>query len=129
MNTPAELKYTRSHEWARQERDGTVTVGITHHAQDLLGDLVFVENPAMGRKLAAGEACAVVESVKTAADVHAPVSGEVIAVNHELESTPEKINRDAYGTWVFKLKPANPAEFGTLLSAHEYRKLAENGEP
>ena len=113
MNTPAELKYTRSHEWAKQERDGTVTVGITHHAQDLLGDLVFVENPAMGRKLAAGEACAVVESVKTAADVHAPVSGEVIAVNQELENTPEKINQDAYGAWMFKIKPAKPEDFKT----------------
>ena len=127
MNTPAELKYTRSHEWARQERDGTITVGITHHAQDLLGDLVFVENTAMGRKLAAGEACAVVESVKTAADVHAPVSGEVIAVNQELENTPEKINRDAYGAWMFKIKPAKLEDFKTLLNADEYQKLAENG--
>lgn len=128
MDTPAELKYTRSHEWARQERDGTVTVGITRHAQDLLGDLVYVENPTLGRKLAAGEACAMVESVKTAADVHAPVSGEVIAVNHELESAPEKINRDAYGAWMFKIKPANPADFNTLLSAEEYQKLAEEGK-
>ena len=128
MDTPAELKYTRSHEWARQERDGTVTVGITRHAQDLLGDLVYVENPTVGRKLAAGEACAVVESVKTAADVHAPVSGEVIAVNHELESAPEKINRDAYGAWMFKIKPVNPAEFGTLLSGDEYQKTVEDGK-
>jgi len=128
MDTPAELKYTRSHEWARQERDGTVTVGITRHAQDLLGDLVYVENPTVGRKLAAGEACAVVESVKTAADVHVPLSGEVIAINHELESTPEKINQDAYGAWMFKIKPANPADFNTLLSAEEYQKLAEEGK-
>jgi glycine cleavage system H protein len=128
MNTPADLKYTRSHEWARQERDGTVTVGITHHAQDLLGDLVFVENPVMGRMLAAGEACSVVESVKSAADVHAPLSGEVIAVNHALESTPEKINQDAYEAWMFKIKPSRPADFNTLLSADEYQKLAENGK-
>jgi glycine cleavage system H protein len=128
MDTPAELKYTRSHEWARQERDGTVTVGITRHAQDLLGDLVFVENPTVGRKLATGEACAVVESVKTAADVHAPVSGEVIAVNRELESAPEKINRDAYGAWMFKIKPVNPAEFSTLLSGDEYHKTVEDGK-
>jgi glycine cleavage system H protein len=128
VNTPADLKYTRSHEWARQERDGTVTVGITHHAQDLLGDLVFVENPVMGRMLAAGEACSVVESVKSAADVHAPLSGEVIAVNHVLESTPEKINQDAYGAWMFKIKPARPTDFNTLLSADEYQKLAENGK-
>jgi glycine cleavage system H protein len=126
MDTPNELKYTQSHEWAKQERDGTVTVGITHHAQDLLGDLVFVENPAIGRKLAAGEACAVVESVKTAADVHSPVSGEVIAVNQELESTPEKINQDAYGAWLFKIKPNKLEDFKTLLTADEYRKLAEN---
>lgn len=128
MDTPAELKYTQSHEWAKQERDGTITVGITRHAQGLLGDLVYVENPTVGRKLAAGEACAVVESVKTAADVHAPVSGEVIAVNHELESAPEKINQDAYGAWMFKIKPVNPAEFGTLLSGGEYQKTLEEGK-
>ena len=128
MDTPAELKYTRSHEWARQERDGTVTVGITRHAQGLLGDLVYVENPTVGRRLAAGEACAVVESAKTATDVHAPVSGEVIAVNHELESAPEKINRDAYGAWMFKIKPVDSAEFGTLLSGDEYQKTLEDGK-
>lgn len=127
MDTPAELKYTQSHEWARRERDGTVTVGITHHAQVLLGDLVFVENPVIGRELAAGETCAVVESVKTAADVHAPVSGEVIAVNHDLESTPEKINQNAYGAWLFKIKPAEPDDFKTLLNADQYQKLVENG--
>ena len=127
MDTPAELKYPQSHEWARCERDGTVAVGITHHAQVLLGDLVFEENPVIGRELAAGEACAVVESVKTAADVHAPVSGEVIAVNHDLESTPEKINQDAYGAWLFKIKPADPGDFKTLLNADQYQKLVENG--
>ncbi|HMK14129.1 MAG TPA: glycine cleavage system protein GcvH [Burkholderiales bacterium] len=127
MGTPAELKYTQAHEWARREHDGTVTVGITQHAQDLLGDLVFVENPAMGSKLAAGEACAVVESVKAAADVHAPVSGEVIAVNHELENAPEKINQDAYGAWMFKIKPTKQEEFKTLLNADQYQKLVENG--
>ena len=93
MTTPANLKYTKSHEWVKLEADGTVTVGITHHAQELLGDLVFVETPAVGRTLKQGDECAVVESVKAAADVFAPVSGEVIAANAELADAPEKINQ------------------------------------
>ncbi|OGU42225.1 MAG: glycine cleavage system protein H, partial [Hydrogenophilales bacterium RIFOXYA1_FULL_63_33] len=96
MNIPADLKYTPSHEWVRVEADGTLTVGITHHAQDLLGDMVFIENPAPGRSLAKGEECAVVESVKAASDVYAPVSGEVIAANGDVESSPEAVNKDAY---------------------------------
>ncbi len=92
MSIPANLKYTDSHEWARPEADGTVTVGITHHAQDLLGDLVFVENPTLGCKLKKGEECGVVESVKAASDIYAPISGEVVAVNGDLETAPEKIN-------------------------------------
>ncbi len=120
MTIPANLKYTKSHEWAKVEADGTVTVGITHHAQDLLGDRVFVENPAVGRKLAAGEECAVVESVKAASDVYAPVAGEVVAANEEVESSPEKINQDAYGAWMFKIKPDNAADVNALLDAAGY---------
>lgn len=125
MSTPANLKYTQSHEWVKQEADGTVTVGITHHAQEMLGDLVFVENPAIDRKLKQGEACAVVESVKAASDVHAPLSGVVTAVNSELDDTPEKINTDAYSAWMFKLKPADPAELTALLDAAAYQKIAD----
>jgi len=124
MTTPAELKYTKSHEWIKQEADGTVTVGITHHAQELLGDLVFVELPAVGRKLKQGEECAVVESVKAAADVFAPVTGEVVGANADLADAPEKINQDAYGAWMFKLKPADPHELGGLLDAAAYQAIA-----
>ena len=120
MTIPADLKYTKSHEWVRVEADGTVAVGITHHAQDLLGDMVFVENPAVGRRLAAGEECAVVESVKAASDVYAPVAGEVVASNEEVESSPEKINQDAYGAWMFRLRPANAGDVNTLLDAAGY---------
>ena len=126
MNIPADLKYTPSHEWVRVEADGTLTVGITHHAQDLLGDMVFIENPAAGRTLAKGEECAVVESVKAASDVYAPVAGEVIAGNGEVESSPEAINKDAYSAWMFKLKPANAADVGGLLDAAAYQKLVES---
>jgi len=125
MTTPAELKYTKSHEWIKQEADGTVTVGITHHAQELLGDLVFVELPAIGRKLKQGEECAVVESVKAAADVFAPVTGEVVGANADLADAPEKINQDAYGAWMFKLKPADPHELGGLLDAAAYQAIAD----
>ena len=125
MSIPANLKYTDSHEWARPESDGTVTVGITHHAQDLLGDLVFVENPAVGRKLKKGEECGVVESVKAASDIYAPISGEVVAVNGDLETAPEKINASAYYAWMFRVKPSNPAELEALLDAAGYQKLVE----
>ncbi len=125
MTTPAELKYTKSHEWIKQEADGTVMVGITHHAQELLGDLVFVELPAIGRKLKQGEECAVVESVKAAADVFAPVTGEVVGANADLADAPEKINQDAYGAWMFKLKPAEPNEFRGLLDAAAYQAIAD----
>ena len=96
MNIPTHLKYTKSHEWVRLEEDGTITIGITHHAQELLGDMVFVEIPRIGRQLKQGEECAVVESVKAAADVYTPITGEVVATNSELESAPEKINQDTY---------------------------------
>lgn len=120
MSIPADLKYTKTHEWVRVEADGTLTVGITHHAQDLLGDMVFVENPAVGRSLHAGEECAVVESVKAASDVYAPVAGEVVAANSEVESSPEKINQDPYGAWMFKIKPANAGDVAALMDAAAY---------
>jgi glycine cleavage system H protein len=125
MTTPANLKYTKSHEWVRQESDGTVTVGITHHAQTMLGDLVFVEAPAVGRKFKQGEECAVVESVKAAADVFAPLTGVVVAANAELADAPEKINQDAYAAWLFKLKPADPGELAALLDAAAYQAIAD----
>lgn len=128
MTAPANLKYTKSHEWVRQEADGSVSVGITHHAQELLGDLVFVEAPAVGRKLRQGEECAVVESVKAAADVYAPLSGEVLAANAELADAPEKINQDAYANWMFKLKIDNPAELAGLLDAAAYQAIADAGK-
>jgi glycine cleavage system H protein len=125
MTTPADLKYTKSHEWIKQEADGTVTVGITHHAQELLGDLVFVELPAVGRQLKQGDECAVVESVKAAADVFAPVTGEVVAANGELADAPEKINQDAYVAWMFRIKPAVPGELAGLLDAAAYQAIAD----
>lgn len=126
MSIPADLKYTPSHEWVRVEADGTLTVGITHHAQDLLGDMVFIENPATGRTLAKGEECAVVESVKAASDVYAPVAGEVIAANGDVEASPESVNQDAYAAWMFKMKPADPADVDALLDAAAYQKLVES---
>jgi len=125
MTIPADLKYTPSHEWVRVEADGTLTVGITHHAQDLLGDMVFIEAPVAGRTLAKGEECAVVESVKAASDVYAPVAGEVIAANSAVESSPEAINQDAYAAWMFKMRPANAADVNSLLDAAAYQKLVE----
>ena len=125
MNTQNNLKYTKSHEWLRLEDDGTVTIGITQHAQELLGDMVFVETPAVGRKLKRGEEGAVVGSVKAAADVYAPIAGEVTAVNPELESAPEKINQDAYSAWLFKLKPENAGDLNNLLDYAAYQKLLE----
>ena len=126
MSIPANLKYTPSHEWVRVEADGTLTVGITHHAQDLLGDMVFIENPAPGRTLAKGEECAVVESVKAASDVYAPVAGEVIAANSDVEASPESVNKDAYAAWMFKMKPANAGDVSELLDAVAYQKLVES---
>ena len=120
MNIPAELRYAKTHEWTRLEPDGTLTVGITDHAQEMLGDIVFVELPQAGKHLAAGAECAVVESVKAAADVYAPVSGEVIAANADLGDKPQAINADAYGAWLFRLKPDNAAERDALLDAKGY---------
>jgi len=124
MNLPADLRYTESHEWVRRESDGTLTVGITDHAQAALGDLVYVELPAVGKTLAARDAAAVVESVKAASDVYAPVGGEVVAVNEALRGTPEQVNADAYGAWLFKLKPADAGAVDGLLDAAAYEKVA-----
>jgi glycine cleavage system H protein len=121
MSNPGNLKYTVSHEWIKAEADGTITIGITEHAQELLGDMVFVESPAVGRKLNAREECAVVESVKAAADVYAPVSGTVIAANSELDGAPEKINEDPYGAWMFKMKPDNADDLKSLMDAAAYQ--------
>jgi glycine cleavage system H protein len=126
MSIPSDLRYTESHEWARQEADGSVTIGITHHAQDLLGDLVFVEMPAVGRKLKKGESCGVVESVKAASDIYAPVSGEVVAINDALSTEPQKINEGAYEAWIYRMRPSAPAEVGSLLDAAAYRKVVES---
>lgn len=120
MSLPANLKYTASHEWLRVDADGTVAVGITDHAQAALGDLVFLELPKVGRAVAAGEACAVVESVKAASDVYAPVAGEVVAINDALAQAPEGVNEDAWGAWLFRLKPANAADTAKLLDAAAY---------
>ncbi len=124
--TPSELKYASSHEWARLEEDGTVTVGITDHAQDALGDVVFVELPEVGATLAAGDEAGVVESVKAASDIYAPVGGEVLAVNEQLEDEPEMVNADPYNDgWFFKLQPGDTAELDGLLSAEDYRQHCE----
>ena len=124
-NVPANLKYTESHEWVRAEADGTVTIGITDHAQEALGDLVFVELPEVGKAYAAGQESAVVESVKAAADVYAPIAGEVTAVNQDAADAPESVNQDAYAAWLFKLKPANAADVDALLDAAAYAKISE----
>jgi len=125
MNVPANLKYAKSHEWSKLEADGTVTVGITDHAQEALGDIVFLELPQVGRKLKAGEECAVVESVKAASDIYAPLAGEVIAANLAVVDAPESVNADAYANWLFKIKPDNVGDLDALLDAAAYAKVAE----
>lgn len=125
-NIPGDLKYTRSHEWVRVEDDGTATVGITDHAQDALGDLVFVETPESGRSVSAGDACAVVESVKAASDVYAPVAGEVLGGNEALGDRPELVNEDPYGEgWLFKIRLASSGEIDNLLDAEGYAGTLE----
>ncbi|MCY1197354.1 Glycine cleavage system H protein [compost metagenome] len=124
-NIPAELRYAPSHEWARLEADGTVTVGITDHAQEALGDVVFVELPEVGKALAAGQEAGVVESVKAASDIYAPIGGEVIAVNEGLSDAPESVNSDPYGSWFFKLKPTDAADLDKLLDAAAYKAAAD----
>ncbi|HEX4585582.1 MAG TPA: glycine cleavage system protein GcvH [Burkholderiaceae bacterium] len=120
MKVPPELKYTDSHEWVRWEQDGSATVGITDFAQESLGDLVFVELPQVGRSVKAGEPCAVVESVKAASDVYAPISGEVLAVNQPVADKPESINADAYAAWLFRLRPIDAGTNSRLLDATRY---------
>jgi len=119
--TPPELKYASSHEWARLEEDGTVTIGISDHAQDALGDVVFVELPDVGAHLAAGDEAGVVESVKVASDIYAPLGGEVVAVNEQLEDAPETVNSDPYNDgWFYRLQPDDVGELEKLLSAEDY---------
>ena len=125
-STPNELKYASSHEWARLEDDGTVTIGISDHAQEALGDVVFVENPDIGANLAAGDEAGVVESVKAASDIYAPIAGEVIAINEVLEEEPETVNSDPYNDgWFFKIQPSDISELESLLSAEDYIAVCE----
>ncbi|WP_456373559.1 glycine cleavage system protein GcvH [Thiolapillus sp.] len=125
-NIPENLKYTKSHEWVKDEGDGTVSIGISDHAQELLGDLVFVELPEAGASLSAGSECAVVESVKAASDVYSPVDGEVVEVNEELADTPENINQAPYDAWIFKVKLSDPSQLDGLLDAQAYQTIAED---
>ena len=124
MKFPQELRYTSSHEWVRSEPDGTVTIGITDHAQGQLGDIVFVELPEAGRKVAARESVGVVESVKAASDIYAPVAGEIVGANAELSGAPEKVNADAFAAWIFRIRPSDPAAAEKLLDAKAYEKAA-----
>ncbi len=127
MNFPTDLKYAESHEWVRQEADGTLTVGISDAAQDMLGDLVFCGDFKVGETLAAGDTAGVVESVKAASDVYIPVDGEITAFNDELDASPEKINSDPYGAWIFKVKPAAGASLGGLMDAAAYEAKVNAG--
>jgi len=121
-NIPADLRFAESHEWARLEADGSVTVGISDHAQEALGDVVFVELAEVGKTFAAGDQAGVVESVKAASDIYSPIAGEVVAVNEELDGSPESLNSDPYGAWIFKLKPADAqADLAKLLDAAGYK--------
>ncbi len=126
-HVPDDLRYTKSHEWIRREEDGTLTVGITHHAQELLGDLVFVEVPEAGIEVDEGDDVAVVESVKAASDVYAPVAGEIVAANEALSETPELINKDPYGEgWIFRIKPLDEGAWDSLMDADAYTELVES---
>ena len=120
MSNPTDRKYTASHEWIKREADGTLTIGVTDHAQEALGDVVFLDLPEAGRTVAAEEACAVIESVKAASDIYAPVAGEIIEANQAAADAPESVNSDAFGTWLFKMKPANAADVDKLLDAAAY---------
>jgi glycine cleavage system H protein len=128
MNIPDNLRYTATHQWVRAEADGTVTVGITDHAQDQLGDVVYVQQPAAGRKVKRGEDCAVVESVKAASDIPAPLSGEIVEVNAALNDAPGKLNQQPYAAWLFRMKPGDAAEMGALLDAAAYRRAVMSDE-
>ncbi len=120
MKTPEHLKYTETHEWVGSEADGTLAVGITDHAQEVLGDIVFLELPPVGKRFAQGEACAVIESVKAASDINMPVAGVVVAANDALAQSPERVNADAYGAWMFRIKPDNAGDSGSLMDAATY---------
>ena len=124
-NIPQDLKYTETHEWVRQEADGSLTIGITDHAQEALGDLVYIELPEVGRHVAARKEFIVVESVKAASDVYAPVSGTVTEVNEDLAAAPESLNQDAYSAWLVRLRPDNPADVDALLDATGYQAAAD----
>jgi glycine cleavage system H protein len=128
MKTPDDLKYAPTHEWVRAEPDGTLAVGITDFAQEALGDIVFVEFPKIGARVKAGEAVGVVESVKAASDIYAPVSGEVVAVNEGIPDHWEAINRDAFAAWLYKLRPTDAGELSKLLDAKAYAAVAEDGK-
>jgi glycine cleavage system H protein len=124
---PGDLKYTKDHEWARVEDDGTVKIGITDHAQTALGDLVYIEPPEIGSTVAAGDSCAVVESVKAASDVYAPVSGEIVEVNEDLGDSPETVNQDPYGNgWIFRMQPSDAGEVDGLMDADAYGAYLES---
>lgn len=126
-NIPAELRYTTSHEWVRSEGDGVFTVGITEHAQELLGDMVFLDLPDEGDAVATGDDCAVAESVKAASDIYAPIGGEIVEINEELEATPELVNSDPYGDgWLFKIKAEDAEEHLGLLDAESYAESIED---
>ncbi|MEJ5073551.1 glycine cleavage system protein GcvH [Enterobacter ludwigii] len=126
-NVPAELKYSKEHEWLRKEADGSYTVGITEHAQELLGDMVFVDLPEVGKTVDAGDDCAVAESVKAASDIYAPISGEIVAVNDTLSDSPERVNSEPYtGGWIFKIKASDEAEVAALLDATAYEALLDD---
>ena len=127
-NIPADLRFAASHEWARLEADGSVTVGISDHAQEALGDVVFVELPEVGAELAAGQEAGVVESVKAASDIYAPIAGTVLAVNDVLTDSPELVNSDPYASWFFKLQPSNGADIEALLDAAGYTAACDEEE-
>lgn len=126
MTLPTDLRYTSSHEWVRTEPDGSVLVGITDFAQDALGDLVYLELPLVGKSFAAEQVIAVVESVKAASDIYAPVAGSVVEVNEALKNKPEELNRDAYAAWLFRLRPQDAADVGRLLDAASYQKQIDS---
>ena len=126
MNIPADLRYTQSHEWVRRENDGSLTVGITDHAQEMLGDLVYIELPETGKTFAAQAQIAVVESVKAASDIYAPVSGIVTEVNQAVADAPESVNQDAYAAWLFRMKPTNAGDIDSLLDAAGYQQTIES---
>lgn len=125
MNLPAQLRYTSHHLWVESLADGTVRAGITDHAQETLGDIVFVDTPSVGSRIEQGQPCGVIESVKTASDLHAPLSGTVLDINPDLQLSPERINEAPYATWIFRMAPTNPEEAAQLLDAANYESLLD----